>query len=388
MKIFNCGTCGNVLFFENNHCHACGHRLGFAPDTMILTDVECVEGDEGDPAALYEAHAGESRGRRYRRCRNDVDYDSCNWLIEADDPLAYCRSCRLNEVVPNLADPEDRRAWLVLEQAKRRLLYTLQSLELPVPSRAEAPESGLAFKLLRSTPEAPVTTGHSQGLITINIAEADSVFRENMRERLGEAYRTVLGHFRHEIGHFYWDQLIAPSEDRLARFRELFGDERADYREALTRHYEQGAPEDWHDRYISAYATMHPWEDWAETWAHYFHMIDTLDTAATYGLAVQHPEPGGRRRPRRMWAVDFENFESLRQRWDALTLALNSLNRSMGLPDTYPFALCDAVDEKLRFVHSIVLEARREPGADSEAPEPKPRTNRIANGSSQRSATL
>lgn len=372
MKLFNCGTCGNVLFFENGHCVSCHHKVAFAADVLTLTDVERVEGGESEPEALFEARSAEAQGRRYRRCRNDIEYGACNWLIEAGDSNAYCASCRLNEVVPNLSDSEDHRAWLALEQAKRRLVYTLNTLGLPLVSRAEQPKEGLAFRFLRGTAETPVMTGHEQGVITLNIEEANSIFRENMRERLGEAYRTVLGHFRHEVGHYYWDRLVAPNERALARFRERFGDERQSYQDALTRHYEKGPPPNWTDQYISAYATMHPWEDWAETWAHYFHMVDTLETAASYGIAVQFPEVGGRSLRRRMWAVDFQEFSSLHTQWDALTLALNSLNRSMGLPDTYPFALSEPVYEKLRFVHQVILEASGGAREESKSDDAKP----------------
>lgn len=369
MKIFHCGTCGNVLFFENNRCMSCQRDVAFAVDVLTLTDIEPMDGLED----VHEAGAGAAEGRRYKRCKNDVDYGACNWLVEEDDPHPYCMSCRFNEVVPNLTEVDDRSAWLTLEQAKRRLMYSLYSLGLPVVSREEQPESGLAFKFLRSTEAEPVTTGHAQGIITLNIAEASSIFRENMREKLGEAYRTVLGHFRHEIGHYYWDQLVMRSERWLPRVREMFGDERQSYQDALTRHYEDGPPDDWSSSYISAYATMHPWEDWAETWAHYFHMVDTLETAASYGVAVQYPESGGRTRQRRIWTVDFEDFKSLRTQWEALTLALNSLNRSMGLPDLYPFALCETVYDKLEVVHEIILDAAAEAGV-GEPPEPTRKT--------------
>src|SRR5262249_50270393 len=155
--------------------------------------------------------------------------------------------------------------------AKRRLVYTLLALNLPLVSRQEDRESGLSFEFLAdpADPAAPrVMTGHAGGVITVNVAEADDAERERRRLQMNEPYRPLLGAFRHEIGHYYWDRLIRGSA-RLAAFRETFGDERADYAEALDRHHAGGPPGDWQDRFVSAYASSHPWEDWAETWAHY-----------------------------------------------------------------------------------------------------------------------
>src|SRR5437868_9942335 len=129
-------------------------------------------------------------------------------------------------------------------------------------------------------------TGHKDGIVTMKVEEADDVTRVRVRTQMREPYRTLLGHFRHETGHYYWDRLIANS-DWLEPFRGLFGDERASYAEALDRHYQQGAPLDWQPQYVSAYATMHPWEDWAETWAHYLHMMDAVDTALGFGMSAR-----------------------------------------------------------------------------------------------------
>jgi hypothetical protein len=202
-------------------------------------------------------------------------------------------------------------------------------------------------------------TGHDEGIITLNIAEADSAFRENMREKMGEAYRTVLGHLRHEIGHYYWDRLIRNGPS-LRGFRNLFGDDAQDYDEAVQRHYEQGAPANWAESYISAYATMHPWEDWAETWAHYLHMIDTLETAKSHALSLRVPAAERTGDQISTDTVAFRDFDSLTSNWNAVTLALNSLNRSMGLKDAYPFVLSPRVLEKLRFVHDLIQSRRAE----------------------------
>lgn len=298
----------------------------------------------------------DNSGLQYRLCENHTAYNACNWLIPADQPHQFCVSCRLTEILPPLHDEQRRTQWVRVESAKRRLLYTLVGLELPVESRLQNPELGLAFRFQESTEQAPVYTGHASGIITLNMAEADNAFRENAREKLGEAYRTVLGHLRHECGHYYWERLVLPSEKWLPQARVLFGDERANYQEAINQHYENGAPANWSDNYISAYATMHPWEDWAETWAHYLHMLDTLETAAAYDVAVKSPSTKGRKRRSKSSMHHRENFDKLFEMWYSLTFALNGLSRSMGMPDTYPFVISVPAKEKLRLVHEIILD--------------------------------
>jgi hypothetical protein len=304
--------------------------------------------------ALYSALSSKARGNRYRLCANSIEHGVCNWLIPQGDANPLCEACRLNDVVPNLSTPDALQAWARLEQAKRRVIYTLLELDLPIESRSERPESGLSFSFMADDSTGKVFTGHSDGLITINIAEADDPFREKLRKDLKETYRTLLGHFRHEIGHYYWDRLVKDSQ-WLAVFRGLFGDEQLEYQKAVERHYSEGAPKDWPEHFVSAYATMHPWEDWAETWAHYLHMVDTLGTARSYGLVIR-PKPIGGSAQGSVSArqVDFEDFDDLAGSWMPLTLALNSLNRSMGHTDAYPFVLTPDVVRKLRFVHDVV----------------------------------
>ena len=198
-------------------------------------------------------------------------------------------------------------------------------------------------------------TGHDNGLITIALTEADDVEREKMRTALHEPYRTLLGHFRHEIGHYYWDRLVDDG-GRLDAFRALFGDDRADYAEALQRYYDNGAPPDWQTRFVSAYAASHPWEDFAETWAHYLHIIDTLEIAGAFEISV-HPRIA--RTDALDATVDFDPYRAtdvhrLVDTWLPLSLALNSLNRAMGQPDLYPFVLSDPAIAKLGFVHDTV----------------------------------
>src|SRR5689334_3607321 len=330
MKLFTCDHCQQTLYFENSRCVSCGEAVAYRPEQAQLATLK--PGDQ--------------------LCRNSREHDACNWLTSSAD-AEYCRSCALSAVIPDLSDPANELAWRRIEAAKRRLLYSLYAFKLPVVVRAEDPVPGLAFHFLKGNEENPVMTGHDQGVITLNVDEADFAFRENMREKMGEGYRTVLGHLRHEIGHYYWDVLVRDG-GRVDPFRESFGDERRDYEEALEHHYEFGPPLGWNESFISAYASMHPWEDWAETWAHYLHMVDTLETAKSHGLTVRVPaseKPGERIATERL---AFFDFEALTAGWNAVTLALNSLNRSMGMKDAYPFVLTAPVLEKLRFVHDVV----------------------------------
>jgi hypothetical protein len=327
------------VFFENTHCGVCGRLLGYDPEVRAMVALESAGGHIWRPADAASA------GRRYRLCRNTVEYAACNWLVPADSSHAYCVSCGLNRTIPYLGIPDNLRRWRALETAKRRLIYTLLELSLPVISRQQDPEGGLAFAFVEdraSNPNVPdehVLTGHSNGLITINVREADAAALESARQQMNEPYRTLLGHFRHETGHYYWDRFISATP-WLAEFRQRFGDERQSYPDALQRHYAQGPPADWPDNYLAAYAASHPWEDWAETWAHYLHMTDTLETALSFGLVAQEQGDAG--------------FDHWLSEWMRLTVVMNALNRSMGIQDAYPFVLSPAVIGKLRFVHQVI----------------------------------
>jgi len=363
MRLFTCFKCSNTVYFESVSCIHCGQTLAYFPEPRVVTAVEALPNPSANPSpdakacttqtpakqpTLYRALDGDIVGV-YRMCANSSYYGVCNSMVRASDPEELCEACRLNDVIPDLSDPEAVSAWQTLERAKRRLLFNLKELKLPIDSRQERP-NGLQFSFMKDSPDNKVFTGHNDGLITINIAEADDPFREKLRKQLKEGYRTVLGHFRHEIGHYYWDRLVKGT-DWLPAFRNVFGDESYDYGQAVKRHYAQGAPKDWPKHYVSAYATMHPWEDWAETWAHYMHLVDTLETAQSYGLVLRAPST----MPVSVRTVDFDDFDELIAAWLPLTLALNSLNRSMGLIDPYPFVLVDDVIAKLRFVHDILL---------------------------------
>jgi hypothetical protein len=355
VKLFSCAVCREVVFFENTWCTKCQTSLLFLPDRGVLSS---VEPDAAEPS-LFRPLLEDTGAELYRRCRNGVEYEVCNFGVPVSSQKEYCRACELNTTIPNLGKPGAREAWLKLEVGKRRLLYTLFELGLPVEPKPAPDAPGLSFSFEEDVEgEHKVFTGHSNGLITINVAEADSPFRERMRVSMGEAYRTLLGHFRHEIGHYYWDCLIKDC-DYLPRFRELFGDERLDYAEAQQRHYQSGPPADWQLRFVSAYASMHPWEDFAETWAHYLHMVDTLETAQSFGLALKARPVGRAEHAPRLTAsrVDFDDFDELLEAFVPLTVALNSLNRSMGLLDPYPFVLSEPAIEKLAFVHDVVESA-------------------------------
>lgn len=342
MRTFLC-ACGATLFFVNDRCLSCGRELGFLPFPGIVSALEPDDTEEG----VYVALALGST--RVRKCRNNEAEGVCNWMVSATEDEPFCQACRLNNVIPDLSQPENRARWAEVEKAKRHLIYSLNALGLPIVPKSVDPERGIAFDIMQTTPTTHVVTGHSGGLITLELSEADPVARERMRIAMNERYRTVLGHFRHEIGHYYWDRFFGEAGPELEAFRELFGDERASYQDALTAHYERGPLATWPEAYVSGYATSHPWEDWAESFAHYLHVVDTIETAESFGLARTLPRAPGAPPP--------TGFEAVMVRWMALTVALNALNRSMGLPDAYPFALSAPARAKLAFVHDAVLRA-------------------------------
>jgi hypothetical protein len=369
MRTFHCDHCQQQLFFENFACVSCGARLAYLQDLGTIASLD----DAAD--GTWTSPRPEAKGHVYRLCANYAEHDVCNWAVPAADDGALCRSCRLTDVIPDLARPGNKEAWYKIEIAKRRLVYTLLELGLPLRSKAEDPEHGLVFEFLADPddPAAPKPlTGHANGRITINVAEADDAERERRRLAMHEPYRTLLGHFRHEVGHYYWDLLIADGPN-LDAFRAMFGDERADYAQSLERHYQDGPPADWLQRFVSAYASAHPWEDWAETWAHYIHMVDALEIATSAGLALRPrrvDEPALETDPRRGLSG---SFDRLIEDWFPLTFVLNNLNRGLGLPDGYPFVLSDQQIAKLRFVHDTIAAA-----AVAALPQPPPEVAAVA----------
>lgn len=343
MKTYACAHCRNKVYFENHRCLRCKHALGFDPARREIATLSpagegvfvCI-GDEGGPPV--------------RHCANHA-HGVCNWLTRGGEASALCVACTLNRTIPNLSEPGSLQAWRELERAKKRLVYSLLRFGLPVDATAVG-KGRLKFDFVRDA-----TTGHMGGVITIDIMEADAVERERQRQHFDEPYRSLLGHLRHESGHFYWTVLVEAAG--LAEpFRALFGDERLDYGQAIERHHAEGPPADWQQRHVSAYASSHPWEDWAETFAHYIHMVDALDTAEAEGM---EPRAAGLKLGS-LWpfrAYDLyrdEGFPELMSRWIPLTLALNSMSRSIGNADFYPFVIPAAAYDKLAFVHRVIRE--------------------------------
>ena len=339
MRDFTCPKCGQHLAFENSLCLACGSSVGFSLDEYAFLVIASGEDSE---------HGGAVDANEYQLCAN-LHVAECNWLVKVEPVRAMCASCRLTRTRPNDGDTPAMAAFAGAERAKRRLIAELNELSLPIVGRDQDPRYGLAFDLL-SGAFGKVFTGHDDGVITLDLAEGDDVHREQLRIAMDEPYRTLLGHFRHEIGHYYFYRLIGTYSDYLEPFRELFGDPDLEYQEALDRHYSQGSPTGWEHDYVSSYATMHPAEDWAETFAHYLHIRDTLDTAAAFGIAQssatfdrRHLGPSG--------------FDTIIQMWMPLAWSLNMVNRSMGKDDLYPFMLPVPVLDKMRFIHTVIDES-------------------------------
>lgn len=349
MQNTSCTSCGSKVYFENVRCMSCGRALGFDHDTLSIIALE----DANHGGGLYR-RIGWDQGGLLRYCANAA-HGACNWLTRADDPNALCVACDLNRTIPNLSEAGGLVAWRDFETAKKRLVYSLLRLGLALET-GPSPPGRLTFDFARN-----ITTGHLDGVITVDVMEADAVERERQRQRFGEPYRSLLGHLRHESGHYYWLALVE-SSSRIDEFRALFGDERADYAASLSRHHSYGPPADWQSRHVSAYASSHAWEDWAETWAHYLHMVDCVDTAAAEGM-----EPGASatapRTARAPWHDVYrqETFEALMERWIPLTIAMNSLSRSMGHPDFYPVVIPGPAYEKLYFVHRTIRDAAAAP---------------------------
>lgn len=399
MKLFRC-TCESqpVLFFENVQCESCGRMTGFCPESMTLKAFQEAGPQPDQPENVGQMPVQQvwtdDDGREYLACANWVNHQVCNWMLPVDpqsdpdtinsfdtDPDGLCPACRLNDVIPDLTIAENLPLWRSLEIAKRRCLFTMLELRLPIQARdigeGSRKTDPLQFRFMSDKDstshfqrplkgEDPVLTGHADGVITINLAEADDIARTQTQVAMEESYRTLLGHFRHESGHYYWELFNNVDPGFAERFRAIFGDETASYQDALDRHYEQGPPTEWQNDYVSTYATMHPWEDWAETWAHYIHIIDTLEThqsfSQTSGLLANSV-----RKVRLPFFVGSKDnsgstdFGAIVDLWMEASVIMNSLNRSMGLPDPYPFVLHEPIREKLRCVHETIRRYVRTP---------------------------
>lgn len=340
MKNYTC-QCGSEVYFYNSLCLQCGSRLGYDASTQQVVAISWSEAD------IWVS----PQGYRYRLCKNCIEHNVCNWLVRADSDSIFCMSCNLNRTIPGLSTPLQVELWGNFERAKQHLIYNLLSLNLPVKSKHQNPRDGLAFDILEDRRQNPnvfnefVSTGHKDGIITINLAEADDLAREQMRLSMGEAYRTILGHLRHESGHYYFDLLVRPT-NFLFSFRKLFGSELQDYQKSMEYHYDSikylsdQAKTKTSEEYITPYARSHPLEDWAECWSHYLHIVDTIETAIQYGVIEE--------------GLLSQDFPKWLQDWNHLTKLINALNRSLGLRDAYPFILAPHVVTKIHFVHQVV----------------------------------
>ncbi len=347
MRDFSCAACGNTTYFDNRNCIKCGARLGFVTETKSLEALAPADGDNWTLVADDD--------KRYRLCANAVA-DVCNWLIDASSADSFCRACRHNRLVPSAALPHTLAHWRSIATAQRQLFYSFLKWDLPAPTRQDNPAGGLLFDFLEDkhlpdgTIEKPMT-GHNEGLITIRAAEAEDVERETLRAQMHEPYRTLLGHFRHEAGHFIWNQMVRDN-GLIDQCREVFGNDGLDYCEALQRHYQNGPPVDWQTHFISEYASSHPWEDFAETFAHCLHIIDTLEMARSHEMRLSVCGE-----PVHEIAIDpysETRFDILADLWVPLSITMNSLHNSMGERPLYPFILTSSVRAKLGFVHRII----------------------------------
>jgi hypothetical protein len=351
VKLFECSACGNVVYFENHACARCAQTLGYdcSDDAMLAFSAEAQAAGAGQEPADRQG---------LRLCAN-AGLGVCNWVLPEGEDGDLCAACRHNEIVPDMSDPAHVALWAKVEMAKHRLFYGLLRWKLPLLTRRQDPEHGLAFRILADRPDAPaqhrVLTGHDNGVITIALAEADDLEREKRRIEMGEPYRTLLGHFRHEVGHHYWDVLVRDG-GRLEESRAIFGDDRLDYDEALKAHYGSPVADGWQEHFVSAYATTHPWEDFAETWAHYLHIVDTLEMGSAFGIKIT-PRIGKGVQLKSNLAFDpyaEGDFSKIIDAWLPFVVAMNSINRAMGHVDLYPFILAPDVIRKLSFIHSII----------------------------------
>ena len=347
MKTFQCNNCNQPLYFESTSCDNCGNDVGYDTTSQQLISFK----------ASNVQHQNNTNVNDYKYCKNKV-YDVCNWLIPAESNNNFCEACFLNRTIPNLNERKNFENWKSLEVAKHRLIYQLKKLELPLSRNSNVNKGGLCFDFISKNNNPKLMTGHFQGVITILLREADSVIREQTRKQLNERYRTLIGHLRHEVGHYYWDQLIYNNQQLLDSFRSVFGDERQNYTASLSQYYKNGAPNNWQNSFISKYATSHPWEDWAETWAHYLHIMDMVETAYYFNMhisPVNNPEPLETDVLQNPYQI--EDFDIIVKNFIPLTLAVNSMNRAMGIPDVYPFQISANMVHKLKFVHKMLFKS-------------------------------
>ncbi|MDM7457933.1 MAG: putative zinc-binding metallopeptidase [Paracoccus sp. (in: a-proteobacteria)] len=316
MQRFNCPACGSRVYFHNQAC-MCGQNLFYDPETRQMTG--------GPDGCRMRAVIG------------------CNWTVEASsrDSHGLCRSCAMSRVIPDLETGPNRALFAKAERAKRWVLANLsQWAWFTDADRGRKPHFLMLSEHLVGRSEQ-ITMGHAAGEITINITEADALIRLQRQRELGEHYRSMVGHFRHELAHFLFDRL-AQAPGFIEGFRSIFGDEREDYAAALARHYK--APRDPGDAFITGYATAHPHEDWAETVAHLLHLVDFTDSFVSTGLTMPGLPPGFR-------PYEEEDTALLLAVGMAVAVAVNDINRALDNDDLYPFVLTPEVRRKITFAH-------------------------------------
>ena len=344
MKLFECDHCGQTVYFENGTCVSCGHRLGFDPGTTSLIALE-VEGNGA-------CHKTTNPTQRFYFCAN-AELQGCNWLVSANSGDSFCPACRYNRLVPDISTDRGQERFRRIGVAERHFFYSLLRWTIAPPGLSEMPDGGLVFDFLEDEVDGngnvtPAMTGHQEGVISLRAAEADDVTREIARTEMNEPYRTLLGHFRHEVGHYIWNLMVRDA-GRLDTCRAVFGDDREDYGEALEQHYRNGPVDGWEKNFVSAYASTHPWEDFAETFAHTLHIVDTLETARAFGLSVDGNEDSPLGDP-----YACSSAKRLAKAWVPLTLAMNSIHRSMGQRDFYPFVLTPPIVGKIDFMLTLL----------------------------------
>lgn len=350
MKLFTCRNCNNTLYFENTVCLSCQNPIGFDSTQLSMLTLHKNK---------TEAHYTDLLTKKtYKYCQNAQEA-TCNWLIPSTSTSTFCVACELNRTIPPLAIAQNRERWHKIEIAKHRLVYSLLKLQLPIKKKINNGIEGIAFDFTSDNHAKSVMTGHQSGLITINIKEADEAERAKHKYDLNEKYRTLLGHFRHEIGHYYWDVLIKNNAKQLAKFRELFGNETVSYEQSLRAYY-SNPNKNTSNHYISIYATSHPWEDWAESWAHYMHLMDTVETAYYFGIQLDTESLQSRNisAPKISNPYETKKFIDIFNMWVPLGFAVNGLSRSMGHPEFYPFVISEEIIEKLSFIHKICKKHR------------------------------
>lgn len=317
MQSFTCPASGNRVFFDNLSC-GCGAQLYYDPEarTMLNEAVPCINRDS----------------------------IGCNWMAEPGQ--RWCRSCLMTDVVPDLSVGDNRQLLARAERAKRWVLANLSNWGwFTQADPGPRPRFRMMSERIGDS-EEPVMMGHANGIITINVTEADELIRLQRQHQLREQYRSMVGHLRHEIAHFLFTRLSA-QPDFLPAFREIFGDERADYGAALQAHYAN--PQLPKGDYITDYATAHPHEDWAETTAHLLHMVDFTDSFVNAGLSMSGLPPD-------YAPYQDGNAEHLLTITTDVAIAINDINRALDNSDLYPFVLTPRIREKLTFVHDWITD--------------------------------